>query len=360
MGEIDEFYKLIDRGREGNSAGLSLGLPKLEKYIEGLTPTTSYLIGAGSGVGKTTFIIYSFIYCPIMEDDKSKDVHFLYFSLEMTPAQILAKLISIYLYLHEGVSLSFADIFSRSKDQNGEAIILSDDNYELIKTCRPILEKFMDRITFVTGTLNAAKYVSEVSKYLKRFGEFNGDKYIPDNPNQILGIVVDHLNLVRASQGKSKKEEIDLISTYSVSFRNKCTIVSPINVMQLNRNANGQERLKQGLQEPDDSDLKETGSVFEDSMIALLLFNPVRAKLMTHRGYDIKQLGSNYRSIKCIKNRFGAADIAVGCAFYGEIGVFKELPKSSELTNYMKYQTPDWILLDDYEPTSVGKTKIKL
>lgn len=346
MKEIDEFYELVDEGRKGNNHGLSLGLPRLEQYVEGLTQGTSYLVGASSGVGKSTFAIYSFIYCPIMDNDETRDVHYLYFSLEMTPAQILAKLVSIYIFLHEGVVLSFKDIFSRGKTQDGEAITLSDSNYELIKTCRPILEKFMERITFVTGTLNADKYDREVTNFLKEFGTFDKDTYILNNPNQILGVLVDHLNLVRASSGRSKKEEIDMISSHSVSFRNKCNI-SPINIMQLNRNQNGQERLRQGLQEPDDSDLKETGSVFEDSMVAMLLFNPVRAKMSTHRGYDIKQLGPNYRSIKCIKNRFGAADMAIGCAFYGAIGIFKELPKSNEITNYMVYETPDWIIGKD-------------
>ncbi len=359
MNEIEDFYELVDEGREGKNIGLSMGLPKLEKYIEGLTQGTSYLCGAGSGIGKSTFAIYSFVYCPLMNNDNVRDIHYLYFSLEMTPAQILAKLLSIHIFLTEGVILSFKDIFSRGKDKNGNPILLSDNNYELIKNCKPVLEQFMSRITFVKGTLNASKYDEKVTEYLKNFGTFKGDSYIPNNPNQILGVLVDHLNLVRATPGRSKKDEIDLISTHSVSFRNKCKIISPIHLMQLNRNSNNQERLRQGLQEPDDSDLKETGSVFEDSMVALLLFNPARAKLSSHRGYDIKQLGSNYRSIKCIKNRFGAADVAVGCAFYGDIGIFRELPKSSEITNYMVYDTPDWILSRD-ENVQCKKTTINL
>ena len=105
MGEIDEFYKLIDEGRKGNNHGLSIGLSRLEQYVEGLTQSTSYLVGASSGVGKSTFAIYSFVYCPIMDNDETRDVHYLYFSLEMTPAQILAKLVSIYINLRKWVSV---------------------------------------------------------------------------------------------------------------------------------------------------------------------------------------------------------------------------------------------------------------
>ena len=36
MNEIEDFYELVDEGREGKNIGLSMRLPKLEKYIEGL------------------------------------------------------------------------------------------------------------------------------------------------------------------------------------------------------------------------------------------------------------------------------------------------------------------------------------
>lgn len=347
MDIVDKFYALVDDGRLGNNHSVPIGLPKLEEYIEGLSQGTSYLIGAGSGVGKTTLLLYSFIYKPIMAEEEGRDVRFIMFNLEMSEEQILGKLLSIYIYETYGVELSFKDIFSRGRNS-----LLSDDNYKLVTESRHILEKFRDRIIFHPGTLNADKYENTLTNDLKQFGTFLNGEFTPYNPNQIVGVVTDHLNLVRASAGRSKKDEVDAISNRSVSFRNKCRIVSPINLMQLNRNANGQERLKQGLQEPDESDLKETATVLEDSMIVLLMFNPIKAKLTSHRSYDITQLGTNYRSIKCIKNRFGTADVAVGLGFYGNIGVFKELPKASEISDYQKYLTPDWCILEQDAPSS--------
>lgn len=343
MNVVDSFYDLVERGRSGENSSLPIGLPKLEGYIEGLSQGSHILIGAGSGVGKTTLLLYSFIYKPIMAQDPEKDVHFLMFNLEMGEEQILAKLLSIYIYEHYGVEISFKEIFSRGRDT-----ILSDENYYLIKECRPILEMFQERITFVPGPLNAETFDKAVMDYLKNYGTFNGNTYTPNNPKQILGVVVDHLSLVRASNGRSKKEEMDLISNHGVSFRNKCRILTLIFLMQLNRNQYGNERLKnESLREPDESDLKDSGTMMEDCHIALLMFSPVKAKLGTHRGYDISELGGNYRSVKCVKNRFGTADIAVGLGFYGNIGIFKELPKASEITDYEKYKRPDWCLIDE-------------
>lgn len=347
MSIVDSFYELVDRGREGKNIGLSMGLPKMEEYIDGLTQGTSYLIGAGSGTGKTTLLLYSFIYKPIMANDKNKDVHYIFFNLEMGEEQIFAKLLSIYLYETYGERISFKEIFSR-----GKGTILSDDKYELIQKCRPILELFQAKIIFHSGALNHDSYRRILEEDLKRFGIFRDGKYYPHNPEQIIGVVIDHMNLIGAYNGNDKKTEMDTISKLSVYYRNGCKIVSPIHVMQLNRNSYGQERLKQGLQEPDESDFKDSGSILEDSMIALLMFSPVKARLSSHNKYDIKTLGSNYRSLKCIKNRFGEADIAAGLGFYGDIGIFRELPRPEEIYDYEKYKYPDWCLSEDIKEES--------
>ena len=45
------FYNLVDEGREGYNIGLSVGLKKLDWFIDGWLPGTSYLLGGGSGTG---------------------------------------------------------------------------------------------------------------------------------------------------------------------------------------------------------------------------------------------------------------------------------------------------------------------
>ena len=96
-------------------------------------------------------------------------------------------------------------------------------------------------------------------------------------------------------------------------------------------------------------DLKGTGNPAEDANIVMALFYPFREKMSTYRGYDIKQIGENFRSAVVLKNRWGAADIAVGLGFYGKTGLFRELPIATKITNYEKYSTPDWVLSDSLE-----------
>lgn len=344
MSHTDNLLNLIDRGRQGNNQGLSLGMPKLEQIIDGFTQETYYLIAAGTGNGKTSFALHSFIYKALQDSNKNTDLRLIIFSLEMSAEQLLAKLLSLYIYDNYGKEISYKELLSRGKDT-----ILSDDDYALVQECIPFLESIEDRLIIHDGTLNADKYKDFLMQDLATFGEFtdNGN-YVLNNPNQIIGVLTDHLGLVRPKAGRSKKEEIDTISAYGVSFRNKCKI-SPINVMQFNRNSNNAERLKQGLQEPDLSDLKESGSPSEDANVVLVLFNPFRSKLTTYRGYNIKELKDGFRSLLVLKNRFGPSDVAIGVGFYGKSGIFKELPLASEINDYEKYKHPDWTLMDFQE-----------
>ena len=71
----ESLIQAIDRGREGKEQGYSIGLPKLEQIIDGACKGTYTLIGAESGVGKSSFMLYSYVYRPLMDhlyDDKFK------------------------------------------------------------------------------------------------------------------------------------------------------------------------------------------------------------------------------------------------------------------------------------------------
>lgn len=83
-----------------------------------------------------------------------------------------------------------------------------------------------------------------------------------------------------------------------------------------------------------------SGNPYNDSEVCIAIYNPLKHKLTSHRGYPIivedSQPGAfiglrdRYRSAILIKNRFGEADRLVPLNFFGEIGLFKELPKVQE------------------------------
>ena len=126
-------------------------------------------------------------------------------------------------------------------------------------------------------------------------------------------------------------------------FRNMCKI-SPVVIMQANRSSTSMDRRKEGLNNLRIDDTKDTGAPAQDSEVIISIFNPHREKLTSYRGYDIKALQQNFRVITVLKNRYGEADVEVGCAFYGRTGLFAELPRPEEIYDYEKYSNSDWLL----------------
>ena len=144
-------------------------------------------------------------------------------------------------------------------------------------------------------------------------------------------------------------EEMDLLSSYLVTLREKCKI-SPVVIQQANREQGNIERFKAGKSAFTINDAKDSGNTVQDCNIMLALYNPFRDALKTYKGYDISQLNGIYRSILVLKNRFGDCDVEVGTAFYGWINYFHELPKPDEIYDYSKYQNADWLInLDNYK-----------
>ena len=345
---LEEFFQLVDEGREGHNIGLSTGSAKLDLYADGYLPGVSFLIGGASGTGKTTFTLYRYVYCPLVAylrgECQERDPHWKMFSLEMTRSQVYAKLVSMYIFDNYGVELRFKQIFSRGKD-----CILSDEGYELLTKCKDFIKILDERLSFFEGSLNEATYLKEMNEELEKWGTFEDGRYIPNNPHMILGVVIDHMTLIKASNGRSKKEEIDAISRDSVQIRNNTKIVSPIMISQFNRNSNGQERMKQGLQDPSIEDYKDSGSLVEDSMVVIGLFSPHKYKLSTYKKYNIKTLEQCFIGVFILKSRFGASDMMIPTGFYGDCSHYADLPKPENIYDYEKYTSPNWLLEDEVQ-----------
>lgn len=339
----ERFYHLVEEGRKGKNIGLKIGSNKLSLYMDDYLPGTSYLIGGSSGTGKSTFTLEKFIYNPLMDyltDDskKDRDPYWIMFSLEMTQEQVYAKLVSMYIFDKYGIQLRFKEIFSRGKDCR-----LSDEHYQILKDVDSFIDILDERLWFHEGSLTEEIYLKEMRKQLLRFGKMEDGIFYPNNPNQIVGALIDHCSLIKATNGRSKKDEMDAISRDSVMLRNSTRILSPIHVSQFNRSSNSDERLKQAMQDPNQSDFKDSGSLYEDSLIVIAVFSPHKYKLSTYRKYNIKELEQVFLAAFVLKSRFGTSDIAVPFGFYGDCSRYYELPKPDEIYDYEKYKTPDWV-----------------
>lgn len=340
----DEIFKQIDAGRAGENHGYSMGLPKLEGIIDGVTKETYTLVLSNSGAGKSSFALYAYVYKPLMEHLDDDNYKVLFFALEMSEWSLYIKLLSIYIFEKYGIQLSFKEILSKKKEY-----ILSDEHYEIVKECRPWIEKISKKLEVYDKHVNANTVYAILRKRLESMGRFQETdtqiSYLPDNPNLIYTVIIDHIGLIRPRTGNTLKQEIDDLSAYLVTLREKCKI-SPVVVQQANREQGNIERFKQGKSAFTINDAKDSGNTVQDCNIMIALYNPHRDGLKTYKNYDIKALESNFRSIMCLKNRFGDCDVEVGVNFFGGINLFHELPAHDEIYDYARYTNPNYLLED--------------
>jgi replicative DNA helicase len=335
----------IDRGRLGLNKGIPMGLPKLEGIIDGVTRETYTLILSNSGSGKTSFALYAYVYKPLMQHLDDDDFKILFFSLEMNELSLYIKLLSIYLFETFGIQISFKEILSRKKEY-----ILSDEHYELIQQCLPWIDKISKKLEIYDKSVSANTVYAILKSRLESIGKFVETdtrlSYIPNNPNLIYNVVIDHIGLVRPQQGHSLKQEIDLLSSYLVTLREKCGI-SPVVIQQANREQGNIERFKQGKSAFTINDAKDSGNTVQDCNIMLALYNPNRDSLKTYKKYNIEILENNFRSLMVLKNRYGDCDVEIGMNFFGGINTFAELPKPDEIYDYETYTDPTYLLQDN-------------
>ena len=346
----------INRGRLGLNQGISMGLPKLEGIIDGVTRETYTLILSNSGSGKTSFALYAYVYKPLMLHLDDDDFKILFFSLEMNELSLYVKLLSIYIFETYGIQISFKEILSRKKEY-----VLSEEHYNLIQECLPWIDKISKKLEIYDKSISANTVYAILKNRLEQLGVFKETDtrliYIPNNPNLIYNVIIDHIGLVRPQQGHSLKQEIDLLSSYLVTFREKCGI-SPVVIQQANREQGNIERFKQGKSAFTINDAKDSGNTVQDSNIMIALYNPNRDGLKTYRKYNVEILGNSFRSLMVLKNRYGDCDVEIGMNFFGGINYFKELPRPDEIYDYEKYTNPNYLLKDSIktdEPNNIDK-----
>lgn len=357
----DNIFAEIDRGRQGLNHGIPFGLPKLESVIDGVSRETYTLILSNSGAGKTSLALYAYVYKPLVANLDNDNFKILYFSLEMNEISLFIKLLSIYVFETYGIELSFKKILSRESNY-----ILSDEYYDLLQKCKPWIDKISTKLEIYDKQVNANTVYAILKKRLEDIGEFKETSnrliYTPNNPNLIYNVVIDHIGLIRPQQGHSLKQEMDLLSSYLVTLREKCKI-SPVVIQQANREQGNIERFKAGKSAFSINDAKDSGNTVQDCNVMLALYNPFRDALKTYKKYDVSQLQGCFRSIMILKNRFGDCDVEIGTAFYGWINYFSELPLPDEIYDYEKYRNPKWVLQNNTdkkeEKTDSSKTKSK-
>lgn len=339
------FLEEIDFGREGGYTGLTGGLPRFDKFTNGIQKACYTIIGAQQKTGKTAFVDHRYVIQPFLENPDA-NIRWIYFSYEISKLEKMAKFCAYFVNVEFGHVIDSNVVLSRGEN------VLDEDMYaKVLFVYKKYVEPLMARIDFQEERNNPTGIYKYLLNYAEENGKFIMDEYTDNNgvkrqkmvgyeendPSLYTIIILDHIGLMRKEKGLNKKDNIDKMSNYFVFFRNICSF-SPVVLSQFNRDLGKTERLKFSgeMLQPTMEDFKDTGSLGEDASMAIALFNPtLYSHIRKHLGFDLKKIGKGYRSAHILASRNTESGVNIALNLEGATGKFNELelPENSTITS---------------------------
>lgn len=300
-----------------------------------------------------------FLYAPFNYYINHKDnikLKIFYYSLEMDKQSKIIAGMSKYVYEKYKVKLDVQKLESKGVNR------LTQDELTMVYDTRDYFDQLDEVLTIHDDQINPYGIYKELDNYARNNGKIVTktiqikdpdthetvskeiyDYYIPNNPNEYVIVIVDHLgelNLERGPDGRTMdlKGTIEKHSDNMRILRNKYGFTL-IDVQQQMASKEDQEFYK-GLPisaklEPALHALGESKLTQRKANVVLGLFAPDRYQLPEYRGYNIRLLKDNFRDLSILKNRNGIGNVHVQLYFDGAVNYFKELPKSDQMTDEM-------------------------
>ena len=338
----EELKVEVDKGLSGDVAYIPFGLERLDKYVE-LARNTLYVVGGESGSGKSTLVTDVFVTKPIQyminNPNSGLKLNIKFLSMERKQYMNSAKMTSRMIFEQTGYIIDIKKMLGRGSTMN-------DTEQSYFEATEEIWMDYEKYLYVKEGVTKCEELKELIHKWGKEYGEIitevdkDGVKkqtYKPYHDKQIVEIIIDHLGIA----GRNK-EEMDAISEvirkgrdfYGFSF---------VVIVQLNRDISSVNRAKANSK-PKLSDIHGTSSISHDADNVFLMFDPFRHVNVEESGeevkdacnYDLSMLMSNeqkyYRALYLVKNSFAPDGMGIGLGFMGVCGIYKSLPKASDMT----------------------------
>lgn len=238
VGKVVDFKQSVISYLESsqkNTKGIPSSLNRLDKKLNGYQNSDLIILAARPGMGKTSMVLNEIIQCGL------QNIPVVFFSLEMSEKQIIARMLSII----SGIEITKIRGF-----------YLTASEIQYLKKCADLLSKMPITIDDSSG-LSPIEVKIKCNKLVREKG--------------IKMVIVDYLQLLKIKNKKVGNREQE-ISEISQSLKNlaKDLDVPVIALSQLSRAVEG----RGGSKRPLLSDLRDSGSIEQDADVVMFIYRP--------------------------------------------------------------------------------------
>jgi len=302
---FDGFLEKVKKGKEGDMIWIPSPYKRWKNKI-GLSRRFYTLIGGDSGSGKSafvdrTYVLHTYQWYMANKDDLSFKPKIILRSMERSKEFRIAKWVCYLLYQKFNI---LVDVKTVCGMHTGDSRI-SDDLMKKIEKCRKYIENMENYITVIDGKTTPYGVYKDFREYALENGdlyrhtpdgvlqiaEFPNNreqkgwqnipksnfpdgyklperyekKYVPDDDDEIVIPIVDHVQKYESRQGHNRKQTIDKGTEFSSKLRDLYGM-SPIDVSQFNRNKSDSKRRfsKKSEFKPEENDFKNSGDMYSN------------------------------------------------------------------------------------------------
>lgn len=345
----DAAVKAIERRREralnGHANCIPFPFERTSRFFPGIERGTYDIVTASSGIGKSKYTRFMYVMIPYMfiKENPDADIRLKikYFSLEEDRQKFMLSIISYYLHWKHNMRVSVKQL--RSVGSYGYH--LPDDVLEKVKEAKEFFSDLEQYIDVIDNVKNPTGIFKHMKTYFEQRGSWTyrefvqdgqlvriKDEYTPDDPNEYVICITDHIGLLHTEKGMSLWETIGLFSArYCVELRNKYGAII-VNVQQQSaekekkqftfKGVNIQEKL-----EPSLDGLGDNKTTQRDADNVFGLYAPDRYLIEECDGYKVNILQDHFRLMLILKSRDGEANIRTPLFFDGACGNYVEMPR---------------------------------
>lgn len=306
----------INEGMQGKNIGISTTCAHVDKYTYGTHKGRYYLIGADSGVGKSTLTDFLYVINLWLQAKfRGRKLYIIYYSFEISKEQKMLRWLSYFVYALYGESLPSDYI-----DGKIEGVLLTPKHLTMVQYAMTYVDQLMEDIIFVEDAIHPTKMFHDmIEQHYEGIGKVLRHKsdqkkkgticgWEPDDPDALTMLVVDHLALAAPEQGFDMKQTMDLWSKYLVTLRNLFNLTSVV-VQQFNTDMTSYHRMNKkgdGLVAPQRIDFGDSRYTFRDADVVFGGVKPSVYDIEMYMHFDVKQLKDYLVMFHLMKNRYGA------------------------------------------------------
>lgn len=306
---------------------------------------TYYLISGSSKSSKSKLTNFLFLFNTIIYAYNNPDavrLKIFYCLLEEKAGNILMKFMCYLLYTMNNIRI---DIKTLKSVDTGR--IVSADIIDLLGSIeyQGILRFFEEHVVFVVDR-NPTGIYHTLTKYAETHGTIHKKKvegydreifdyYEPNDPNEYVMCIVDHISLISTEKGMDLRNSIKKLSEYLKIVRNKYNYI-PVVVQQQNSQTNSLEAFKALRISPTQSGCADSQDPAKDCDMMIGITNPFAFMLPEYQKYDITKLKSWARFMEIVLGRDGESNSVLALYFDGATGYYAPLPKFTNIAELNK------------------------